>query len=162
MPCVYPDSALQAKYQLFLAHPPAAFQTVLKTAYSSGLSDFEKKYYSAADDDIIGALQKGDITEESLRKAMSVDANLVAKGVIKSSGFGKKVWNALGMSVPSVKGSVASGGKKSSGRKSSGKKSSGRKTAKSTKTNIYSLSKVNSRTKSTNNALRKLLGAAKI
>lgn len=137
-------------------------KAVLKTAYSSGLNDFEKKYYSAADDDIIGALQKGDITEESLRKAMSVDANLVAKGVIKSSGFGKKVWNALGMSVPSVKGSVASGGKKSSGRKSSGKKSSGRKTAKSTKTNIYSLSKVNSRTKSTNNALRKLLGAAKI
>lgn len=99
-------------------------KSILKTAYSSTLNDFEREYYDSPDDDILSALNSNKISEDSLRKALNVDAKLVADGIIRSSGFGKKVWNALGMSQP--KGS-------SSGSRSSSKKSKGAKKAKLSK-----------------------------
>ena len=106
---------------------------VLKTAYSSGLNDFEKKYYSAADNEIIGALQRGDISKESLKKAMDVDSNLLARGLTSASGFGKKVWNELGLAQPKAKGSGGSKTAKAKGSKAKGSKAKTGKVAKAVK-----------------------------
>jgi hypothetical protein len=75
-------------------------KAVLRKAYSSVLNEDEKGYYNVPDKDIISGLEQGLVTQESLKKAMNIDALLVSKGLIASSGFGKTVWNALGLNAP--------------------------------------------------------------
>ena len=75
-------------------------KAVLRKAYSSVLNEDEKGYYNVSDKDIISGLEQGLVTQESLKKAMDIDALLVSKGLIASSGFGKTVWNALGLNAP--------------------------------------------------------------
>ena len=128
---------------------------ILKSAYSSTLSADEKKYFSYNDTDLINALQNGSLKPDSLAKAMSVDAQLVAKGLITTSGFGKKVWNALGLAYPSVKGTSTKA--RTSSRRVASKK------LKTTKTiSLDTFKKYKTRRSSTNSALRKLLGSAKV
>jgi len=136
--------------------------TLLRKAYSSSLNEDERKYYSVADDKLIGAVQKGWVSQESINKALAVDKQLLELGLTTKSGFGKKVWNALGLSMPSVAG--ASSSTRSSGRKSGGRVA--KKTLKTTKSKIpqafLSNSKLKSRRSSTNGSLRKLLSSAKV
>ena len=128
---------------------------ILKSAYSSTLSADEKKYFDYNDTDLINALQNGSLKPDSLAKAMSVDAQLVAKGLITTSGFGKKVWNALGLAYPSVKGTSTKA--RTSSRRVASKK------LKTTKTiSLDTFKKYKTRRSSTNASLRKLLGSAKV
>ena len=131
---------------------------ILKKAVSSTLSDAEKKYYSVSDSKLLNALQNNWITPDSLAKAMDVDSQLLKLGLITTSGFGKKVWNAIGLPYPNVKG--ASGGARG------GARSSGRRTAKKSGSPKLKFSvsnaKVKNRQKAVNSSLRKLLGSAKV
>jgi hypothetical protein len=135
---------------------------LLRKAYSSSLNEDERKYYSVADDKLISAVQKGWVSQESINKALAVDKQLLELGLTTKSGFGKKVWNALGLSMPSVAG--ASSSTRSSGRKSGGRVA--KKTLKTTKSKIpqafLSNGKLKSRRNSTNGSLRKLLSSAKV
>lgn len=136
--------------------------TLLRKAYSSSLNEDERKYYSVADDKLIGAVQKGWVSQESINKALAVDKQLLELGLTTKSGFGKKVWNALGLSMPSVAG--ASSSTRSTGRRSGGRVA--KKSLKVTKSKIpqafLSTSKLKSRRSSTNGSLRKLLASAKV
>jgi len=136
--------------------------TLLRKAYSSSLNEDERKYYSVADDKLIDAVQKGWVSQDSINKALAVDKQLLELGLTTKSGFGKKVWNALGLSMPSVAG--ASSSTRSTGRRSGGRVA--KKSLKVTKSKIpqafLSTSKLKSRRSSTNGSLRKLLASAKV
>jgi len=110
---------------------------VLRKAYSSVLNEDEKGYWDVSDTDIIAGLEQGLVTEESLKKALDVDALLVSKGLLSKSGFGKTVWNAFGMNAPKAGSTKTASSGGSRGRTSRKGSSKGGRTARGTKAGKY-------------------------
>jgi hypothetical protein len=106
----------QAKGEFSPLEENEAKLSLARKAVSSQLSEDERQYYNVADDKLLDALSKGWIKPDSLAKAMDIDKQLLSMGLTSKSGFGKKIWNALGISYPSVSG-ASSGTRRSSGRR---------------------------------------------
>ena len=143
----------QAKGEFSPLEENEAKLSLARKAVSSQLSEDERQYYNVADDKLLDALSKGWIKPDSLAKAMDIDKQLLSMGLTSKSGFGKKIWNALGIAYPSVSG-ASSGTRRSSGRRST-------RTAKAPKLK-FTTTRVKNRQKSFNSSLRKLLASAKV
>jgi hypothetical protein len=143
----------QAKGEFSPLEENEAKLSLARKAVSSQLSEDERQYYNVADDKLLDALSKGWIKPDSLAKAMDIDKQLLSMGLTSKSGFGKKIWNALGIAYPSVSG-ASSGTRRSSGRRST-------RTAKASKLK-FTTTRVKNRQKSFNSSLRKLLASAKV